>query len=73
MKQIIFIISLLSGMFAQGYGLDDCIEIALSGKKTLLSSQLKVTSAEKVDLRSYSGLLPSLNASTGIRRTQFPN
>lgn len=72
MKQIIFIISLLSGMFAQGYGLDDCIKIALSGKKTLLSSGLKVTSAEKGVIGSYSGLLPSLNASTGVRRTQFP-
>jgi len=72
MKQIIFIISLLSGMFAQGYGLDDCIEIALSGKKTLLSAGLKVTSAEKGVTGSYSGLLPSLNASTGVRRTQFP-
>ena len=59
-------------MFAQGYGLDDCIEIALSGKKTLLSAGLKVTSAEKGVTGSYSGLLPSLNASTGVRRTQFP-
>ena len=63
---------ILSGLFAQGYGLDDCIEIALSGKKTLLSAELNVTSAERGVTGSYSGLLPSLNASTGAGRTHFP-
>ena len=72
MKNILLMLLILSGLFAQGYGLDDCIEIALSGKKTLLSAKLNVTSAERGVTGSYSGLLPSLNASTGAGRTHFP-
>ena len=72
MKNILLMLLILSGLFAQGYGLDDCIEIALSGKKTLLSAELNVTSAERGVTGSYSGLLPSLNASTGAGRTHFP-
>ena len=62
----------LSLVFAQGYDLDECIQIALDGKKTLLSAELGVSSAEKGLTGSYSGLLPSLNASTGAGRTHFP-
>lgn len=72
MKNILLMLLIQSGLFAQGYGLDDCIEIALSGKKTLLSAELNVTSAERGVTGSYSGLLPSLNASTGAGRTHFP-
>ena len=72
MKNILLMLLILSGLFAQGYGLDECIEIALSGKKTLLSAKLNVTSAERGVTGSYSGLLPSLNASTGAGRTHFP-
>ena len=62
----------LSLLFAQGYDLDECIQIALGGKKTLMSAELGVSSAEKGLTRSYSGLLPSLSASTSTGRTQFP-
>ena len=62
----------LSLVFAQGYDLDECIQIALDGKKTLMSAELGVSSAEKGLTGSYSGLLPSLNASTGAGRTHFP-
>ena len=72
MKLLFIILSLLSGIFAQGYGLDDCIEIALDGKKTLLSAKLNVASAERGITGSFSGLLPSLNASTSAGRTHFP-
>ena len=72
MKLLFIILSLLSGIFAQGYGLDDCIEIALDGKKTLLSAKLNVASAERGVTGSFSGLLPSLNASTSAGRTHFP-
>jgi outer membrane protein len=72
MKNSLLILPLLSGLFAQGYNLEDCIKIALDGKKTLLSAELNVTSAERGVTGSYSGLLPSLNATTGVGRTQFP-
>ena len=62
----------LSLVFAQGYDLDECIQIALDGKKTLMSAELGVSSAERGLTGSYSGLLPSLNATTGVGRTQFP-
>ena len=32
---------------AQGYTLDDCIQIAIDGKKTVLSAELGVVSASK--------------------------
>ena len=72
MKNSLLILPLLSGLFAQGNNLEDCIKIALDGKKTLLSAALNVTSAERGVTGSYSGLLPSLNASTGAGRTHFP-
>ena len=62
----------LSLLFAQGYDLEECIQIALDGKKTLMSAELGVSSAERGVTGSYSGLLPSLNASTGAGRTNFP-
>jgi len=62
----------LSLVFAQGYDLDECIQIALDGKKTLMSAELGVSSAERGVTGSYSALLPSLNASTGAGRTHFP-
>ena len=67
-----FIIFFFSGLFAQGYELADCIEIALGSKKTLQSSELGVFSAEEGVKGSYSGFLPSLSASTSTGRTHFP-
>lgn len=73
MKFKILLIGLtLTMAFSQGYNLEDCISIALDGKKTLLSAELNVASAEKGVTGSYSGLLPSLNASTSTGRTHFP-
>ena len=62
---------LISGITAQGYALYDCVQIALEGKKTVLSAELGVSSAEKGLTGSYSGLLPSLQASTGASRQQY--
>ena len=64
---------LISGITAQGYVLYDCVQIALEGKKTVLSAELGVSSAEKGLTGSYSGLLPSLQASTGASRQQYSN
>ena len=58
---------------AQSYTLNDCIQIALGGKKTVLSARLDVNTAEKSVTSSYSGLLPSLQFSTNISQNKFPN
>ena len=72
LNKIIIFGLLISGITAQGYALYDCVQIALEGKKTVLSAELGVTSAEQGLKGSYSGLLPSLSASTSTGRTQFP-
>ena len=75
MKQIyIYSIILFSCIIrAQSYTLNDCIQIALGGKKTVLSARLDVNTAEKSVTSSYSGLLPSLQFSTNISQNKFPN
>ena len=57
---------------AQGYTLNDCIDIAIGGKRTILSAELGVVSASKGLRASYSGLLPSVQVATGTGRTFFP-
>ena len=56
---------------AQGYTLNDCIQIAIDGKKTVLSAELGVVSASKGLKASYSGLLPSIQAATSAGQTRF--
>ena len=56
-----------------GYELAECIAIALENKKTLRSAELGVQSAEKGVLGSYSGLLPTLNLSTSMGSTHYPD
>tara|TARA_Y100001970_G_scaffold281710_1_gene393057 strand:- start:608 stop:1942 length:1335 start_codon:yes stop_codon:yes gene_type:complete len=67
----IFLISCI--IKAQSYTLNDCIQIALNGKKTVLSAGIDVNTAEKGLISSYSGLLPSLQFSTNIAQNKFPN
>jgi outer membrane protein len=69
---ILFLSLFISEITAQGYTLDDCIRTALEGKKTVLSAELGVVSATKGLAGSYSGLLPSLRATTSAGQTQFP-
>tara|TARA_A100001015_G_scaffold39317_1_gene43177 strand:- start:4677 stop:6023 length:1347 start_codon:yes stop_codon:yes gene_type:complete len=57
---------------AQGYTLNDCIDIAIGGKRTILSAELGVVSASKGLRASYSRLLPSVQAATGTGKTFFP-
>ena len=57
---------------AQGYTLNDCIDIAIDGKRTILSAELGVVSASKGLKASYSGLLPSIQAATSAGQTKFP-
>ena len=62
----------LAIIYAQDYTLDDCIQIAIDGKKTVLSAELGVVSASKGLKASYSGLLPSVQAATSAGQTRFP-
>ena len=63
---------LISSLMGQDYDLSECIKIALERKKTLVSAELEVQSAEKGVTGSYSGLLPSVNLSTSSGRTHYP-
>ena len=67
----IFLVSYI--IKAQSYTLNDCIQIALDGKKTVLSAGIDVNTAKKGLTSSYSGLLPSLQFSTNIAQNKFPN
>ena len=58
---------------AQSYIANDCIQIALDGKKTVLSAGIDVNTAKKGLTSSYSGFLPSLQFSTNIAQNKFPN
>lgn len=67
----IFLVSCI--IKAQSYTLNDCIQIALDGKKTVLSAGIDVNTAKKGLTSSYSGFLPSLQFSTNIAQNKFPN
>ena len=73
MKNIVFIIFILfQYLFGQNYSLNDCIQTALGQKKTILSATLEVASAEKAVKASYSGILPSIQAISGVTQNRFP-
>ena len=57
---------------AQDYTLGDCIQIAIEGKKTVLSAALNVKSASFGLKASYSSLLPSIQGAAGADRPFFP-
>ena len=59
-------------VFGQDYSLNDCIQTALSQKKTVLSASLEVLSAEKGLKASFSGVLPSIQAVSGLSQNRFP-
>ncbi len=59
-------------LYSQNYTLNDCIQIALEGKKTLLSSEIGVLNATKGLKSSYSGLLPSMQLTGNRGKTVFP-
>ena len=61
-----------SNIFGQDYSLNDCIQTALTQKKTILSSALNVVSAEKSVKTSYSGVLPSIQAVANASKNHFP-
>ena len=73
MKTIILIlIVFLQYLFGKDYSLNDCIRTALDQKKTILSASLDISSAEKGVKASYSGVLPTLQATSGLYQNRFP-
>ena len=73
MKTIILILIIfLQYLFGKDYSLNDCIRTALDQKKTILSASLDISSAEKGVKASYSGVLPTLQATSGLYQNRFP-
>ena len=68
-KYIFLIFNILN---AQGYRLEDCIQISIDEKKTVLSADIGVVSASKGLKASYSGVLPSVQATGASGVNYFP-
>jgi len=68
-KYILLIFNILN---AQGYTLEDCIQISIDEKKTVLSADIGVVSASKGLKASYSGVLPSVQATGASGVNYFP-
>ena len=68
-KYIFLIFNILN---AQGYTLEDCIRISIDEKKTVLSADIGVVSASKGLKASYSGVLPSVQATGASGVNYFP-
>ena len=62
----------ISICYSQNYYLEKAVEIALQNKKTLKASALDLRSSKQDIKSSYSGILPSLRASTTMRESRFP-
>ena len=69
---IILFLFTFSTSFAQVYDLSECIGIALESKRTLVSAELDVGSANEGVRGSYSGVLPSVSMSTSGGKTKYP-
>ena len=69
---IILVSFIFSTSFAQVYDLSECIGIALESKRTLVSAELDVGSANEGVRGSYSGVLPSISLSTSGGKTKYP-
>jgi len=68
-KYIFLIFNILN---AKSYTLEDCIQISLDEKKTVLSADIGVVSASKGLKASYSGVLPSVQATGASGVNYFP-
>ena len=68
-KYIFLIFNILN---AQGYTLEDCIQISIDEKKTVLSANIGVVSASKGLKASFSGVLPSVQATGASGVNYFP-
>ena len=62
----------ISICYSQNYTLEKAVEIALQNKETLKASALDLNSSKQEIKSSYSGILPSLRASTSMSEARFP-
>ena len=62
----------ISICYSQNYSLEKAVEIALQNKETLKASALDLRSSKQDIKSSYSGILPSLRASTTMTESRFP-
>ena len=62
----------ISICYSQNYSLEKAVEIALQNKETLKASALDLRSSKQDIKSSYSGILPSLRASTTMTESQIP-
>ena len=70
MKALVFLA--ISICYSQNYTLEKAVEIALQNKEALKASALDLRSSKQDIKSSYSGILPSLRASTTMTESQFP-
>ena len=56
----------------QSYSLNDCVNIALENKRTILSATLGVKSAKKGLSGSFNNVLPNISFNANNSRTNFP-
>ena len=62
----------ISICFSQNYSLEKAVEMALQNKEALKASALDLRSSKQDIKNSYSGILPSLRASTTMTESRFP-
>ena len=62
----------ISICYSQNYSLEKAVEIALQNKEALKASALDLRSSKQDIKSSYSGILPSLRASTTMTESRFP-
>ena len=62
----------ISICYSQNYSLEKAVEIALQNKEGLKASALDLRSSKQDIKSSYSGILPSLRASTSMTESRFP-
>ena len=62
----------ISICYSQNYSLEKAVEIALQNKEALKASVLDLRSSKQDIKSSYSGILPSLRASTTMTESRFP-
>lgn len=70
MKALVFLA--ISICYSQNYSLEKAVEIALQNKEALKASALDLRSSKQDIKSSYSGILPSLRASTTMTESRFP-
>ena len=70
MKALVFLA--ISICYSQNYTLEKAVEIALQNKEALKASALDLRSSKQDIKSSYSGILPSLRASTTMTESRFP-